>query len=346
MGAPKKAENHSQDMENQLRYLRADYAALNGKPFDHFFCPILFKDDPATLCLGHIVNASIPGSPGIRTVQRADVDNFFGEVAEADFAAMVQGRSGGLTEVMFDSELNKKLRPRLFADGVEVGHHADRGHKARDHTAVTLKYKGKAVDLVLHKPPHDFAAGAGRRWEIVVERDCRVTAVASLIKAAYLTMFRLLGYKYAFSAGGSFIGYEVMGGFFRAFHDKSSREARAGAADYFRPYIHMIRPIIRTIGSMPKGTINDRVAMVCFGSSGPPFAMVVSVKVGSQVFGVLMPAYDNAESGATYVDFLRNDNEVLNARSCTFNPDTSQWEGNETPIEMHWSKAGANFDPL
>ena len=62
--------------QRKLAALRADYAAEVGRPFEHFFCPVLYRDEPAELCQAHIVNAAFRGSTKRRTIQRADVDHF------------------------------------------------------------------------------------------------------------------------------------------------------------------------------------------------------------------------------------------------------------------------------
>ncbi len=63
---------------SKLEDLRRDFARIAGVPFRHFFCPILYRDDPAEICLGHIINASLTGSDRYRVIQRADVDCFYG----------------------------------------------------------------------------------------------------------------------------------------------------------------------------------------------------------------------------------------------------------------------------
>jgi hypothetical protein len=336
----------AEELAHQLNSLRIDYQTICGKPFDHFFCPILFKDEPTELCLGHIVNEKMPASSGIRVVQRKDVDGFYGHAFESHFTPLVQAQAKNFKGVLFDEELSKKMRPRIQADGEDVKHHLYRGHMSDDQTGISLEVDGKSLRLVLHKRPEEMAAETGRKWQIVVERDCRLSAVVSLIKSGYLTLFKLLGYRYVDSPAGLGVGYDILGRFYRDFHDRTADEIHRGAFEFFRPYIHMIRPIVGATGTMPVGTINDHTAMVCFGSSGPPFAMIVSVKTGTQVHGVLMPAYNNAESAATYMDFLANDSETLYACSCKFDPAKSQWEGSDTRTEIHWSKKDANFDQI
>jgi len=67
-----------QEVEQKLETLRSDYTEVAGKPFLHFLCPMLFRDEDVALCRAHIVNAAFPDSSRSSTVQRADVDNCYG----------------------------------------------------------------------------------------------------------------------------------------------------------------------------------------------------------------------------------------------------------------------------
>jgi hypothetical protein len=60
----------------------------NGNPFKCFYCPILQTDEETELCMGHIVNKSIPNSCRKCVVQRKDVDGFYGVVVEAEEARL------------------------------------------------------------------------------------------------------------------------------------------------------------------------------------------------------------------------------------------------------------------
>jgi hypothetical protein len=332
-------------IEKRLESLRQDYQSVEGKFFNHFFCPILFKDEPAELCMGHIINRQIADSSRRCVVQRKDVDSFFGKTFECDFVTLAQASTKNVHDVVFDPKLNKKLKPKIFAGDEQCDYHAARGHQAADQTGVVLEHKdGKLWDIVLHKAP-DEVVQPGKKWSVVVDHDCRVQAVASLIKAAHLTLFDMLGYRYALSAGGFEVGYNILGGFYREFCDKSTAEAKRAAADYFKKYIHMVRPVASWTGAPPLGTIEDRRLSVCFGTSKRAFAYIVSVKVGAQIHGVLMPAYDNAESAVTYLDFLSNDKDILNANTCIFDPKENCWHGTDIPVEIHWTKKGVDFDP-
>jgi hypothetical protein len=96
-------------MEQVLDLLRADYPAVTGSPFSHFYCPILFRDEDVELCRAHIVNRAFPDSNKTWTVQRADVDNFYGGMFEADFVAL-QFRGKKLADhIIVDPDLSKVI---------------------------------------------------------------------------------------------------------------------------------------------------------------------------------------------------------------------------------------------
>jgi len=73
------------EVEHKLETLRNDYQELTGKQFLHFFCPILFRDENAAICRAHIVNSAFPDSCRKWTLQRSDVDSFYGSAFESDF---------------------------------------------------------------------------------------------------------------------------------------------------------------------------------------------------------------------------------------------------------------------
>src|SRR5262245_56173772 len=259
----------SEAMRIQLNELQAEFTASQGNPFQHFYCPLLLKDEDTELCMGHVINEKIPNSSGARVLQRKDVDGFYGRVFEPDFMTLLEAREANPKDAVFDPALSKKMKPRILIDGEECPHYLHRGTKLPpEHTGIQLEHPdGEAIRLVLKKRPEDFKVDQSRKWQIVVERDFRVTALVSLIKAAYLTLFRLLGYRYALSGEGIEVGHNILGNFFRQYGDKSVEDARNEARQWFRPYVNMMRPIVGFSGTPPPGTVEDGVVKVCFGSS-------------------------------------------------------------------------------
>src|SRR5215213_9608272 len=93
-----------------LARLNADFAETVGSSFANFFCPVLYKDEETELCQGHIINAAFDGSSRTCTVQRRDVDNFFGSRFESDFVDIAKFKKISLTEILADPFLSRRYR--------------------------------------------------------------------------------------------------------------------------------------------------------------------------------------------------------------------------------------------
>lgn len=190
-------------LRRRLEELRADYQEVTGEPFAHFYCPILFEDENVELCQGHIVNKAFPGSAKKWTVQRKDVDNFYGTNFEADFLGIQYKDYPDPVNALADKSLDRVLKPKILVDGVPVAHYRASGKASTHHTQVMLESPGQVVPLVFK-----ISADAIRddtMLEIEISADLRLPAIVSAIKAAHLTLFELLGYRYARSAGGQFV---------------------------------------------------------------------------------------------------------------------------------------------
>ena len=329
----------SEDVKKALVPLREDYARATGKPFRHFYCPLLLKDEATALCMGHVVNQAFPDSCRTRVVQRADVDNFYGSVAEAEFTAMLAARGAGL-EGIFASGCSKRIKRRIVVDGEDCKYYPYRGNMNPQHSRIVLENEkgGDVQHLVLEKSNQEMLDIQHKPWSLVVECDVRVAALATLIKAAYLSLFRLFGYAWALSAAGLSIGHDLLGRFYRENVGKSLADAKEAAKSFFRPYVHMVRPILGCTGTPPRGTIEDNRAGVCFGSSGHPFAVAVCVRTGTDLHSVLMPAFDNPDSAATYWNFLGSDRESLRIWDSVFEAERGRWVVNEPPMDAFWPK--------
>jgi hypothetical protein len=114
---------------------------------------------------------------------------------------------------------------------------------------------------------------------------------------------------------------------------------------FFVPHKHMVRPVQEYRGDPPlRGTVEDNLAGVCFGSSGRPFGLVVYVRVGDDLHAVLMPAFVHPDSVEAYRGFLNNDRETLRISSAVFDTDKAHWEVSPTPVTAVWPKKDASFE--
>src|SRR5687768_7995277 len=206
----------NRQIEERLNKLRQEFAKMANTPFAYFFCPVLFVDEDTELCKAHVVNDALPDSSKQWTVQRKDVDNFFGTMFETALLDLQHNEEGIAAKALMDPDLNRRLQPKILLDGVEVGHYvADREipskfgqlHFEHDNRKVTLGIKASREQLAAVNEESD--------WQFEVIRDLRVPAVVSVLKAAHLTMFALMGYSYALGSGGEWLGH-ALGSFYRA----------------------------------------------------------------------------------------------------------------------------------
>jgi len=101
------------DVAEKLEALRQDFAAVTGRRFRHFFCPILLVDEQVELCRAHVVNQAFAASSRRWTLQRKDVDNFFGSAFESAFVGLQSNQPGVAIKAFFDRQLYRSFRPQV-----------------------------------------------------------------------------------------------------------------------------------------------------------------------------------------------------------------------------------------
>jgi hypothetical protein len=335
----------SERVQRRLLSLQADFMSVTGRPFEHFYCPIMLEDRDVPLCMGHIINGACPNSFKGCVVQRQDVDNFFGTFAEAAFTTNVQARSMKSGEALHDPELVKKLQPKLVVEGEVWPHYPDRGLDVpTSHTRISVQAGGgEGVHWVLKKKPEEVDSLKDTGFQLKLGRDCRLEALVSLVKAAYLTLFELLGYAYALGADGRRAGHDVLGRFFREHGSKRAEDARANALRFFRPHVNMMRTIEQFEGSIPQGTIEDRRAQACVTGDRTIFGLIVFSRANRQYYGVLMPYFDNPVGEAAYDDFMRSERQSIRVHECKVNGPTAGITVQERSSETTWPKDGKAF---
>ena len=203
------------EVRKRMTLLNTDYECLSGSPCSHFFCPILYRDEDTELCRAHVINRSFPDSNRSWTIQRADVDAYFGSLFERDFLAIEKKDSPKIDEALADKWLASQFKPKIVLDGKVLNHyHGAQNSIPEKFSALDLDLHGKTVPLMLKLSPEKLLKKINRKREILIDKDVRIPALVSLLKSAHLTLFHLLGYRYALSAGGYFLGKTVLGTFF------------------------------------------------------------------------------------------------------------------------------------
>lgn len=273
--------------QNQLSMLGENYAKLNGgKPFKHFYCPILLEKHELELCDGHVTPDSFGGC-NKTIIQTKEVDNFFGRHAEAVFGAGTEAMK--TSEAAIIGEGRSLVRGRVLVDDVPINFfpaaskkQQENLEKSTDRTAVEIHdgENGKytiGIDLT-QAEIYELVAGESK-LEFEVSCDFRAEAVATLFHSAHLTMFSIMKYRYVFSAGG-----EDMARTLKRYYlaNKDIRKDRSTLAqntrDYFLKYVNRIRILNGPITQAFEGTISDGLFIAWQGSSGRYIAFGIFVK--------------------------------------------------------------------
>ena len=314
----------NQKIENRLAHLNADYESVFGSPFRHFFCPILYRDEDTELCQAHVINKAFRDSDRSWTIQRKDVDSFYGSHFEADFLAIQEKDRHHADDVIADKDLVRQLNPKFVLDGEVVEHYYPKGDVPPAHSQITWFTSEKNVQLALKRSPEAMLNAKKEKWEIYVDKDIRLPALVSLLKAAHLTLFHLLGYLHVWSSSGYFLGKTVLGDFFLKAREMKRDEALDLAKTHFTQFANMIRPIL-TKPCPFKGTLTDRWGYALVNGDRPPWAFMIFVRAESHVNAVLVPTMYDEETIFRFVDFLNRPCSTINVRR-------ARWEGDKWEI--------------
>jgi hypothetical protein len=329
----------SEEIDAKITRLRDDFKKVKGYSFNHFFCPILFKDEETELCKGHIINQAFRDSARTWTVQRKDVDGFYGEYFESDFISL-EYKIEKLTplDAITTPSLAKKLKPKILIDNEPVDYFSAKQNSQSNFTRIDIENNSKYANLVLKLSPEEVEAALNRNWEIEINADIQLAALVSLIKSAYLTLFELLGYFYVHSLGGYFVGWQILGEFFIKNQGKVKAEIIENARSFFGEFINMVRPI-ESLAIDIKGTITDKLLFVCK-SNHVYWAFIVFIRTSKKLHAVMIPVFDKPENVILFTDFLkRKEKTHITGNFCRFDKSKKQWEIDKTSHSLIWIKS-------
>jgi len=340
-------------VEKWLPHYRRDYEQVEGKPFNHFFCPILGADEPvvspAELIQGHILSKAFWSVPRTWVIQRSDVDNFYGTHFEADFETLQYRDELTPIKLLTDKTFNEKFSPQIWLNSKPVPFTSRTSPARAQFVRVEFGEDPGGPSIGIKMSEKEFVDAAGGQWEFTMFKDVRIPAMVSLIKAAHLTTFHLLGYKYAASTAGLLIGRDLLGAFYRANAGRPRKEVVTNAWRHFQEFGAVTRPLVHVeIGY--QGTIRDRRVLVCYTTSGRIWAQIVFVRTANQMYAVMLPVFDWIESVPIYLDFLKNDNERIEVATGEFDTAKRCWTVYGDRRQQMWPKQGLLYpqvpDPI
>jgi hypothetical protein len=296
--------------QSKLEKINTNYEQVINRSASHFFCPILFTDEDVELCKAHIVNQAFPESTPNWTIQRKDIDNFNGSFFEADFIA-VQYNEHTHEDIFTNKKLSKLFKPQILVDNQPVDYFILNKKIPSNFTPLQFENGDNSLQLGLKISPKELEEAQEKNWEMSVSKDVRLQALVSLIKAAHLTLFEMLGYKYAFSSGGYFVGKSVLGSFFLQNYGKSKSEVLENSYSFFQEFVNMARPLISSEISF-QGTATDNQLLLCQKQGDIAWGMIVFVKTAQIMNAVLLPLFDQPDSVVRFFDFLNDkENETI-----------------------------------
>lgn len=321
----------------KLEGLRSDYQTVTGFPFEKFYCPILFRDENVELCRAHLVNQAFVGASRRWTIQRRDVDSFFGAFFESDFVKLQfrDRRDEEPFAILADRQRSRQLRPAVYLDGEKIEHYVASDEVPPEHSKFAVDFGGRTVSLGLKLHPDKTLSAADRNWEVRIDSDLRVGACVSLLKAAHLALFDKLGYRFALSAGGHFMGFNVLGEFFLRNHRLNRAQILANALAHYEEFANMVRPV-EAGGDDLKGTAEDGLLYICTRGTELRWAFVVLIRTGEGVHAVLVPIMEDPIAIEVFLKFLRNDDSEFDAALTKY--DGEQWLIAKESRRFHWPK--------
>ena len=334
--------NHQ--LKKQLDSWQIDYESIVGSGFRHFYCPILHTDEDTLLQKGHVINDAFGGSNKSWVVQRRDVDNWFGSHFEADFVKLKDAYRLSLFEILSDPKNARKFAYQFLYNDNPVLFKTGSTPMPPTFTPVMMETDGDHPPFVigLKMTPEELSTTKEERWEIKSGLDLQIPAIVSLIKAAHLSVFKMLGYRYALRPAGVHVGREILGRFYLDNFEKSHKEIRNNAYTYFREFRHMVRPVEQSSINLA-GSITDRTFFACMGSSDRMWGLIVFEKTAMLTHAVLLPIFDEIESIETYLGFLKNENETIHVTTARYEPAQNAWHVNPNRQQMSWTKSGIGY---
>lgn len=324
-------------IRKRLEQMRADYESVSDRPWRFFYCPILHRDEETELCAGHVINQALEGADRSWTVQRKDVDNHYGTLFEGDFLALEQEVDLQVDEILTDRKLSRQFNPKIVIDGQSVDHYRPQGVVPKQHSELYIDSSGRFEKLALKMSPAELEEFLDGRWEIAFDKDVRLPALVSLLKSAHLTLFHMLGYRYALSLGGYFLCKVILGDFFLKTRGVERSSALEKARVHFKKYQSLVRPVVEMSFNFD-GTLTDNTLFLCI--SGDRFwAFNVLVRTGTQSHGVLVPILEDAESAARFHRFLESPFPILEVKIARWDRDREIWEGSSNTHMIEWPQA-------
>jgi hypothetical protein len=239
---------------------------------------------------------------------------------EADFINVVQNRSKTPFDIWINSKLRRQYRPKLAMGDIPIDYYFPRdATQVPEHSRGWLVANGKQIaELVIKESPDALRNLSGQEMRVVLDVDLRPAVVASVLKAAHLSMFHLLGYRHVFSAGGLHLA-DTLKDFFLASRGRAKKDVVKDLETAFMPLSRLISPMLIKDASILNGTVFDNRVIGCIGGSQGLFAIGVIVPAAGDRFCVFLPS-GCGHTIDTYLGFLNDPPPFFHAKVFEYCP--------------------------
>lgn len=275
---------------NELHAFQKDFEAATGESWQGFFCPITYEHGIGEgLMDGHILPEKIKKAVRTTVIQRSDVDNKFGSTVEPALIDFVNSLKYTKEEI-----LNKAKSVTVTTDdGAKADTFVASPKASPPFPKVGLLDDGKVIGSPhVRISPEDL----GAKGQLQVEGRMEMSASActcTMLKAAHLAMFKLMGYRYIFEPHGELVGRQLA-----AF--LNDLDPKSNAAQYFAKFEGCWNFI--SGDNFPFETLRDRRVLIHTESKAGPFGMSCAFKMNDKTFIVTTPFCPHEDRVAVALD--------------------------------------------
>jgi hypothetical protein len=289
----------------------ADYSKATGENIGKFVCPITeHVCEEAELINGHILNKALINASNSTVIQNGEVDHYFGRSIEPDFIRFANIRK----KLPADLITEARRANITFSDGSTAeGFFGDESAAVAFPKLHITAEDGRPVENFYVRIAKDDPRLAQTRAQIEWRAKYSEAAwTGTLVKSAYLALFKKLGYRYTkIDASGQCVR-EALHAFY------NNRGTKENASEYFYPFRNAVKVALLADGTLDTDkNVPDTLAADTFffhfrSKDDVPFGVSLRFKINDLITTVTLPAPcgTDANSIKTYDQLMDNKNDV------------------------------------
>lgn len=336
---------------NELHRHLADYESVTGCRVRRFVCPITLREcDDAELIDGHILNSALKRASRKTVIQWATVDHFFGTRVESKLTRLLN------LKTMSDADLvrNGASLRIVFEDGSEAEAFYASSRRAKSAATVfpivDVAIASGAISLRA-KVPFDDPRITGKCRVVRLEQISLPLCVAGLLKAGYLCLFDMIGYRAVFDPWGDAVRRTLAAYFF---DQASAEDAEAHFAEFryaVRITCHGVDPHRPWVGyrGLDADTIANRTVLLHKSLCGTFFAITCNFHINGLTHAVTMPqGFPNSDPATVWTLYRRlvGDQAGLAHQSHSATLINGNWMLQSTPIPTYVASQAGELDAI